>query len=332
MSSLADAAQAGRMCSSWLEPSRRRLYTDLVFRSNSDHAESLARTLTTSPHIRVLIRRLKLIERSRSKDAIPLYDWLYHLPPDGLRTLSIDHLFGSPGFATDVLACPALSGVQRLDLKGDVITSARPLEVFLALPSLESLALPLHFVEDKIHISTISTIKHLRISTFKIDENAINLLIALQQSLTWLDLHVTEWAKSGDGERALLPVLKGMCNLQHLAVDAPYLAYYPFMDGVLPHLPALRYVHCSYGTWSAALFVAIQVPLSILSLRWNPRIPFPIDAALDAIHRKRSHLQSIVLVDQSDPDILGRLRDACSCEGVHFHVEDEFHLTDQIGV
>jgi hypothetical protein len=110
MSLLEDSARAGRVCSAWLDSSRRRLYTNLVFASSSGDVLLLAVTLTNSPHIRNMIRDLKLICRPYHNDRVSLYDWLSHLSPAGLRAISIDQIGPNAEFTAVVMTCPALRG------------------------------------------------------------------------------------------------------------------------------------------------------------------------------------------------------------------------------
>jgi len=154
----------------------------------------------------------------------------------------------------------------------------------------------LPFLGRNLDISATTPIKHLHLHAYELDKNAINFIVVLQSSLSWLDLQIEQWGDAGEG--VLRHALSRMSKLQHLAVDAQYMAHYPFMDEILPRLPTLQYVHYSYGTWSAALFIAIPPTLDCLSLQGSLLDSFPIDAALDAIHHipaKWIHLHSIIL-------------------------------------
>ena len=277
-----------------------------------------------------MIRDLKLICRPYHNDGVSLYDWLVHLSPVGLWAISIDQIGPNAEFTAAVMACPALQGVRRLELQGNFLSLGVQLDNFLGLPDLHSLSVELPHLTRNLDVSAITPIKNMRLDVYELDQTAINLLAALQSSLSWLDLRLKQW---NGLEGALLCTLSRMSKLQHLAIDAQYKAHYPFMDEVLPHLPALRYVHCSHGTWGAALFIAILPTLNCLSLQGSTKDPFPIDAVLNTIHHMSAqpiHLRSLVLVRQTNLEILSQLRDACVHAGIQFRVGAKFQMTEQM--
>lgn len=227
-----DLASTARACKFWNVPSRRVLYSTIVFSDRVYDSElkrsraqtlNLSRTLTadtqTGEQNRSFIRRLKVV----FGDGIPYpkraldkyYSWISLLKVDTVHTLVIDDCFSKPhpDFIEFINNCPVLQTVRNLTVTSMPFKRIRPTNgvthpklsatKFLSLPRLQSLQIGVEYITIPHRsptalkdIAKFTELKQLALTMGMYSGDIRPLLRRLRNCLIRLDIHFTACTKS----------------------------------------------------------------------------------------------------------------------------------------
>ncbi|KAG7442361.1 uncharacterized protein BT62DRAFT_1079459 [Guyanagaster necrorhizus] len=302
-----DTASTAIVCKTWLEPSRRRLYSSLQF---IYPIPLLASTLRTCAAVRSYIHTLSLRIVAYPLPDIPVtpadYDWLLLLPPGNIRSFHV--VFGNLSLEEIILpnvirqlCATSLSVLQSLVITTSVI-DLETINLFASLPSLREVYLWIQLTGVlNAEVPVLPPLTRLGIYTDILGDLLLSLPISsLSSTLTRFDFRLPRENRNTLFSRLPL-ILNELKLLRRLTVNSDLkLPYMPFMDDVVGHLPRLEYLHVSHGIWSSVLLERLPPLVTHLSLGHRAIAidslqSFPLPSILRMLDDHVGVLQSLVL-------------------------------------
>lgn len=298
---------AARVCHTWSVPAQALLYRELVVDTQPDGTPSpslplLARTMRTSPHLRALVRSLKLITpRPLPEEHI---DWLALFPthaiPACVYTWNMHPQRDIEIFSPALLQTPALKSVRRLSMSGPHTSNS--IRAALALPLLETLQLEYDYrsrTACDVRCGVPPRLRRVVITTGVRDDRAPYALLKLLAAAPQVEEIIVRILPCSSGEadwRALADALAvTTARLRRLEIwtglelwEAPGLE--PFMDELVVRSPKLEVVRCVQGTFTETFFGRLPDGLRTMVLAIPHRDRFPevcADALVECVRLAR---------------------------------------------
>ncbi|RPD69368.1 hypothetical protein L226DRAFT_596808, partial [Lentinus tigrinus ALCF2SS1-7] len=292
-------------CRDWTAPAQAGLYSDITLYVHADFNREpvtisrerknlLARTMRTSPHLRVLLRSLSITEGRHINDSC--LDWLRLIPPHTLRRLEYKCSSPESFFLASLMDAPAVKTVISLIVWK--ISSMDMLKAVL-VPGLESLSLTVDRALD---------------GEFELGE--------LPPKLTKLAI-LCPW-------HYFCPAPYKGPQAPKIVRSYGSRIIRPFLDELVLHCTRLEHLAVVAGTYTERLFQRLPSSVKVLEFVGNQEpIPFE-DALIDAIARagRKTIALSRIVVLSYEYELIGkreyaRLAEACVMNDVQFEYVEE---------
>ncbi|OCH92869.1 hypothetical protein OBBRIDRAFT_405798 [Obba rivulosa] len=308
-----DLYAAALVCRQWAWATQTPLYSSLSLDTTLNNAPLLARTMTTCPHLRLLVRSLTL------------------LPENTIREFNVRQTAYEEDFATFIFQSPFLRSVRRFDGRGVFLRKSEHLESCFMLPQIRDISLYVpHHIYDIHAISAPPTLTRLSLILYQYFPPILRLLSEVGCQVERLDLDMGDRIMGEDETDELLRALeKYAYRLRHLTIRGLAIPETPYFDSIGRRIPSLEYLHLGIGAFGSTLFDNLPLNLRTLRLEGDYRVDFPLDELEDLIlgvGRGESQCRSIAiffigfhLCDMSSYTDLAEVCDRC---GVDFQLQD----------
>ncbi|RDX44277.1 hypothetical protein OH76DRAFT_1559796 [Lentinus brumalis] len=332
-------APAALVARKWTAPAQAGLYKCTIRISVVDTEYGpiirtrslLSRTMTTSPHLRCLLRSLRVIADDPYRTEDSYLDWLRLVPPHTLR--SFEYRCNEPGaFCPALLEAPAVQTVPFLIIH----TGPRSMDDLKAVlvPGLESLVLTVdESFDGDIDWPLPPKLRTLTVSNYRRWCPALyRLFIALSPQLNTFSTD-GPWFVAGDFHTWMESTLaRHGRNLKGLYLTGENVGTAvsgfvgPFLDKLVSHSTRLENLRVVAGAYTDRLFRTLPPSVKVLEF-FGDQLPIPFeDALLDSIARagkKEIALSRIVVYSYEflgvgKPEVYTGLAEACSKSGVQF--------------
>ncbi|OCH84901.1 hypothetical protein OBBRIDRAFT_798679 [Obba rivulosa] len=318
------------VCRQWAWVTQTSLYSSVSLDTTLKNAPLLARTMSTCPHLRPLVRSLTVMIGADTRDTT-LVDWLHLLPEHTICEFKVKQIACQEDFASFIFQSPFLRSVRRFQGEGVFLRKSEHLESCFMLPHVRGISLFLSHRIYEIHtISTPPTLTRLSLILYEYLPTTIRLLSAVGCQLEHLDLDMGNRIMGEDETGELLHALEKYAHrLRHLTLRGLAIPEAPYLDPIGRHIPSLEYLHLGIGTFESTLFDNLPPNLRTLRLEGDYRVDFPLDELEDFIlrvGRGESQCRSITIffvgIHFCDMSSYNDLSEVCHRCGVDFQLQD----------
>lgn len=281
-----DLARAARVCRRWLQPARKLLYHRFTCDTSSPATAKQHWILWTTPHLRKLIHHLVIIYDVPRYDAAdaPTFGWIALLPERSLQTVEFAKV-SHANLIAPILDFPAVRTASHIITREHAL-SAEQIGTILGYQNLQRLSIACDFafaIPQKLlrltQLSVWYTKPHI-LPTPSL-QGVIRLLGALDPrcALERFDLRLTctpDDTPPDNRLQALTTALRPhLPTLRHVSIISPQwpMSLRPFMDALVPSMPALQKLHCGYETYTSALIERLPAGVRELMLGWGVEMP-----------------------------------------------------------